>query len=101
MSGYRFTLPQAVDDLFEIWSYVARDNLDAANRVEEAVYSACRFLTDTPLAGRVREDITSLPLRFWLVQPYRNCWIVYNPDTKPLQVIRILHPAWNIAQLLT
>jgi len=21
-----------------------------------------------------------LPLRFWLVQPYRNYWIVYDPE---------------------
>ena len=30
MSRYQFT-PQAVDDLFEIWSYIAGDNLDAAD----------------------------------------------------------------------
>lgn len=46
---------------------------------------------DTPLAGRIREDLTALPLRFWLVQPYRNYLIVYRPETKPLQVIRIIH----------
>ena len=43
MSRYQFT-PQAVDDLFEIWSYIARDSTRAANRVEAAVYSACAFL---------------------------------------------------------
>ena len=99
MTEYRFT-PQAVDDLFEIWSYIAGDNLDAANRVEEAVYSACAFLAESPLAGRVREDLTALPVRFWLVQPFRNCWIVYDPQSKPLQIIRILHPARNIAAVL-
>jgi len=77
------------------------DNLDAANRVEEAIYSACSFLAETPLAGRVQEDLTALPLRFWLVQPFRNCWIVYDSETKPLRVIRILHPARNIASLLS
>ncbi len=74
MSSYQFT-PQAVDDLFEIWSYIAGDDLEAANRVEEAIHVACGFLADTPLAGRIREDLTALPLRFWLVQPYRNYWI--------------------------
>jgi hypothetical protein len=29
MSRYRLT-PQAVDDLFEIWTYIAGDNLEAA-----------------------------------------------------------------------
>jgi plasmid stabilization system protein ParE len=71
MSSYQFT-PQAVEDLFEIWSYIAGDDLDAANRVEEAVYAACAFLGDAPHAGSVREDLTALPLRFWLVKPYRN-----------------------------
>jgi len=99
MSSYRFT-PQATDDLFEIWSYIASDDLDAANRVEEAIHVASAFLANTPLAGRIREDLTALPLRFWLVQPYRNYWIVYNPETKPLQVIRIIHGARDLPPLL-
>src|SRR5882672_12961219 len=68
MSSYQFTL-QAIEDLFEIWSYIAGDDLEAASRVEEAIHAGCAFLADTPLAGRIREDLTSLPLRFWLVQP--------------------------------
>jgi plasmid stabilization system protein ParE len=99
MSEYQFT-PQAVDDLFAIWSYIAEENPDAANRVEEAVYAACGFLAESPRAGRTREDLTALPVRFWLVQPFRNCWIVYDPQSKPLQVMRILHPARNIAAVL-
>jgi len=100
MSSYQFT-PQAIEDLFEIWSYIAGHDVEAASRVEEAIHAGCAFLTDTPLAGRIREDLTSLPLRFWLVQPYRNYWIVYRPETKPLQVIRIIHTARNIPQILS
>jgi plasmid stabilization system protein ParE len=99
MSSYQFT-PQAVEDLFEIWSYIAGDDVEAANRVEEAIFGACSFLTDNPLAGRIREDLTALPLRFWVVQPYRNYWVVYDPETKPLRVIRILHGARNIPSVL-
>jgi antitoxin ParD1/3/4 len=99
MSSYQFT-PQAVEDLFDIWSYIAGDDLDAANRVEDAIYVACAFLADSPLAGRIREDLTALPVRFWLVQPYRNHWIIYNPDSKPLQIIRIIHGARNISTIL-
>jgi plasmid stabilization system protein ParE len=74
MSSYRLT-PQAVDDLFEIWSHIASDDPAAADRVEEAVYEACTLLGNTRLAGRIREDLTALPLRFWLVQPYQNYWL--------------------------
>ena len=99
MSSYRLT-PQAVDDLFEIWSHIASDDPAAADRVEEAVYEACTLLGNTPLAGRIREDLTALPLRFWLVQPYQNYWIVYDPHSEPLQVIRILHGARNLPRIL-
>jgi plasmid stabilization system protein ParE len=99
MSEYRFAA-QAAEDLFEIWSYVAEESLEAANRVEEAVYSACAFLAETPHAGRIREDLTVRPVRFWLVQPFRNCWIVYDPKPKPLQIIRILHPVRNVSTIL-
>ena len=47
MSKYQFT-PQAVADLFEIWTFIAQDNPTAADRVEEAVYRACNFLADSP-----------------------------------------------------
>jgi len=39
MSRYQFA-PEAAGDLFEIWSYIARDSIGAANRVEEAIYKA-------------------------------------------------------------
>ena len=99
MSSYQLTL-QAVEDLFEIWTYIAVDDVDAANHVEAAIYEACAFLADTPLAGRTREDLTGLPLRFWVVQPYRNHWVVYDPERSPLQVIRIIHAARNVSEIL-
>jgi plasmid stabilization system protein ParE len=99
MSRYQFT-PQATADLLDIWSFIARDNPDAADRVEVAVFEACDLLADSPLAGRMRKDITALPLRFWVVHPYSNYLIVYNPDSEPLQVIRILHGARDLPSLL-
>jgi antitoxin ParD1/3/4 len=47
MSLYLLT-PQAEDDLFAIWSYIAQDNLEAADRVETQIYAACAFLASTP-----------------------------------------------------
>ena len=82
MSRYQFT-PQATDDLLDIWSFIARDNPEAADRVEAAVYRACDLLADSPLAGRMRRDLTPLPLRFWVVHPYPNYLIVYDPEKKP------------------
>lgn len=100
MTLYRFT-PQAADDLFEIWEYIARDSVDAANRVEAAIYEACDFLAEGPLRGRFREDLTDLALRFWTVQSHPNYIVVYDPATRPLTVIRILQDARNIRAALS
>jgi plasmid stabilization system protein ParE len=37
MTDYEFT-PEAVEDLFEIWSYIAKDSPEFANRVEESIF---------------------------------------------------------------
>ncbi len=74
--------------------------MDAADRVETAIFSACDFLEESPLAGRARKDLTSLPLRFWIVHPYSNYFIVYDPEKKPLQIIRILHGARDLPSIL-
>jgi plasmid stabilization system protein ParE len=100
MSNYQFT-PQAADDLLDIWSFIARDSFEAADRVEAAVFRACELLSDCPLAGRRRMDVTALPLRFWVVHPYPNYLIVYDPESNPLQIIRILHGARDLPSVLT
>jgi plasmid stabilization system protein ParE len=47
MSGYALT-PLAKADVFAVWSYIADDNEDAANRVEQAIYGACAFVAEAP-----------------------------------------------------
>ena len=75
MSRVQFT-PQAADDLLDIWAYIARESVDAANRVEDAVYQACAFLAEGPLRGKTRRDLTELPLRLWTLQTFPNYIIV-------------------------
>jgi plasmid stabilization system protein ParE len=60
MSKYQFT-PEALSDLFELWSYIAEDSVEAATRVEEAVFAACELAAARPLGGQAREDLTALP----------------------------------------
>jgi plasmid stabilization system protein ParE len=56
--------PHAKADIFNIWSYIAGDNEDAADRVEQAIYDACAFVADAPMRGHFRSDLTARPLRF-------------------------------------
>ena len=99
MARYRFT-PEADSDLFEIWSYIARDNPDAADRVEAAIYEACTLLAQSPLSGQVRKEFTSRPVRFWIVPRFPNYLIVYRPDARPLEIIRVLHGMRDVRQIL-
>jgi plasmid stabilization system protein ParE len=100
MSRYQFT-PQALADLFDILAFIAKDNREAAERVEAAIFRACDLLTDSPFAGSTRTDLTPLPVRFWVVQPYSKYLIVYDPSKHPLRVIRILHAARDLPSVLT
>ena len=99
MSGYVFT-PLAAADVFHIWSFIADDNPDAADRVEEAIYDACAWLASAPLSGHVRPDLTPRPLRFWSLTSFPNYVIVYRPGTTPLQVAAVLHGKRNLRRLL-
>jgi plasmid stabilization system protein ParE len=90
---------RAVNDLGEIWDYIARDSVDAANRVESAIIAACASLARHPKLGTKRIDITRLPVRFWAVTSYPNFIVVYRPDTKPLQVVTVLHGKRNLKEL--
>ena len=99
MSLFRFT-PQAVADLFDVWSYIAADNPEAADRVETAIYDACALFSAEPLIGHVRMELTRLPLRFWTLQRYPNYMIIYDPETDTLQIIRILHAKRDVKRIL-
>jgi antitoxin ParD1/3/4 len=99
MNPYRLTR-QAKADLRSIWSYIASDSIEAADRVENAIYDSCAFLAQAPLRGHSRKDLTNLPVRFWTVVRYPKYGIVYDPADTPLRIIRILHGARNVSHEL-
>lgn len=92
-----FFSPEARLDLMEIWEYIARDNVDAADRVEQQIQEAVSLLARHPELGHLRPDLTSKPVRFWAVYSYL---VVYDPNTRPLEVVRILSGYRDIAALL-
>jgi plasmid stabilization system protein ParE len=98
-TSYQLT-PRALNDLNGILNFIAEDSADAANRVELAIFSACESLARHPRLGSKRVEITSRPLRFWPVTRFSNFIIVYLPETKPLQVVAVLHAKRNIKALL-
>jgi len=86
MSGYVLH-HEAFNDLDEIEEFIAKDSFAAAGRVLDEIYTAIQLLTKNPGLGHRRPDLTSRPLRFWLVYSYL---VAYIPE-QPLVIIGVLH----------
>jgi antitoxin ParD1/3/4/toxin ParE1/3/4 len=52
------------------------------------IRSALYFLGSQSEAGHIRDDLTSRPVKFWPIYSYL---IVYDPETKPVEIVRVLH----------
>ena len=96
MKRYILT-PRAKRDVNEIWDYIASDNIEAADRVLDALESAMVKLAKNPDIGHRREELADKSHRFWLVYSYL---IVYRHEAKPLQIVRVLHAARDVQGLL-
>jgi len=88
----------ASQDLDEILTYVLENSSEqSAQHVAERLEEAFQKLADNPGLGHRREDLTSSAVRFLTVWSY---FIIYKPDTKPLQVARVVHAARDVENLL-
>ena len=94
--SYRLT-EDAVNDIEELLAYIARDGLSAAENVHTRLVTAFQRIGRNPALGHFREDLTPKPIRFWSVYSYL---IVYRPDTKPVEIIRVLSNSRHIPALL-
>jgi plasmid stabilization system protein ParE len=94
----RFVLtPDASEDLREIVDFIRKDSPDAARRVLREFKEAMRKLARVPGMGHFRKDLASEPVRFWPVYSYL---IIYRPETKPLEVVRVVRGTRDILSLL-
>jgi antitoxin ParD1/3/4/toxin ParE1/3/4 len=93
-----FLSSRAARDIESIWDFIAEDNLDAAGRVRVAILDACRKLGQNPYLGHVRQDLTPAPLRFWAVYSYL---IVYNPESRPIEIVSVFHGARDVGRILS
>ena len=87
--------PEAKRDAVDIWTYIARDNLAAADRLLEGLDERLRLLADTPLLGRPREELAP-NLRSY---PVGNFILFYQPTPSGIELVRILHGARNLRRL--
>jgi toxin ParE1/3/4 len=90
--------PEAALDLVQIWRYIVKQSsFQIADRVESVILDKIIFLAGSPGAGHWRRNLTDQAVKFFPVYSYL---IVYRPDTKPLQVVSILHGRRDVEQIL-
>ena len=97
MSGYQLTAAARLD-LLQIWNYLAENrSIAGADKVARDLRAAIRKVVSSPFLGHMRPDLTDRPLLFYRVHAY---FILSNPKSEPLQVVRVLHSARDLKSLL-
>jgi toxin ParE1/3/4 len=99
----RFILAPCVEDeLWAIWSYIAKDNPDAATNVVDSAYKTFATLATDPALGRSRKfrNPRLKGIRSWQVSGFNNYLIFYRPVLEGIQVLHVFHGARDIEALL-
>lgn len=88
--------PKAQDDLLEIWLYIAKDNVTAADRLLDRIASKCAGLADFPEIGPAREDIG----RRVRVLTVGNYVVLYRTNKDRVDIVRVVHGARDLRDFL-
>ena len=94
MSSY-FVSPLARADLDDIWQYIARDNLPAADRLLDTFYERFLLLAKQPLLGEVRDELRPGVRSF----AAGSCVIYYQLADDRIRVVRVLHGSRDVEAL--
>ena len=88
-------LPQAEEDLLDIWVHIASDSPFHADRFLDLLDDKMRLLADAPGMGRSRAEL-SPGLRGF---PVGNYLIFYRQAGTGIEVVRVLHGSRDIEAL--
>ncbi len=89
--------PAADNDLAEIASFIARDNVPRALTFVDEIEAACAKLIDHPHSGVARSDLRE-GMRS---KPHGSYVIFYSVLEKVVRIERILHGARDIGAVLS
>ena len=84
-------------DLDAIWAFIARDNVEAAERVDREFYKTFESLARMPEQGYQRRDLTRRPVRFF---PLYSYLIIYQPADGAIQILAVIHGNRNLKRIL-
>lgn len=88
--------PQVEEDLLDIWLFIAKDSIAAADRLIDAIEERCLLLADYPEIGPARPeigpDIRALSVRDHLV--------LYRRTEGRVEIVRVVHGARRLDSIL-
>jgi toxin ParE1/3/4 len=91
--------PRARNDLLAAVRWITKDNPAATRALKEAVAATAGRISAPPGIGVARPDLADLPYRF-VALPGFPYVIVYNSQRVPPRILRILHGAQDIPEVL-
>lgn len=91
--------PGARRDLLQAARWIARDNPRAAEALTEAVLEAAERIGAHPAIGLERPDLATPPVRFLTLSGFPYV-MVYDSDLCPPLVLRVIHGARDLAEVL-
>lgn len=91
--------PAARRDLLAAVRWIANDNPAAARALRDAVAKAAERIGEHPRIGTSRPALADEPYRFLTLTGFPYI-IVYNADRRPPRIVRILHGARDLPEIL-
>jgi toxin ParE1/3/4 len=91
--------PQARRDLMDTLRWIARDDPRAAAAFRDAVLAAAARIGEHSRIGTERPNLAPAPVRFLAMTGFPHV-IVYDADLRPPLVLRVLHGARDLPELL-
>jgi plasmid stabilization system protein ParE len=88
---------EARQEFKEIWDFIARDDVDAADRWIIKLLEAMDFLARNPRAGHTRKDLTDHSVLFWPVGEYL---IIYRIQQDYILILAVTQGGRNIPSYL-
>ncbi|WP_316975760.1 type II toxin-antitoxin system RelE/ParE family toxin [Shumkonia mesophila] len=91
--------PQARRDLLDAIRWIAKDNPAAARALRDGVATAATRIGKHGHIGSLRPELADEPYRFVTLTGF-NYVIVYNAERRPPLIVRILHGARDLPEVL-
>jgi len=83
-------------DIESICDYIAQNNPDAADRLDEQIHRAIQLIATFPGLGHTRPDVRD---NRYLFRAVGNYVIAYRLEKNELVVVRVLHGARDFRKL--